>query len=226
MNKVELISKTIGVGRYKELTAEEIIAAIARHGTIKNDNGKLVKYLMDNKHLSPLQHISFGFKIQTSRGISAQVFRHQSLEFQEWSQRYSESAEFEPIELRREHPTNRQSSTEVFDPIVKVPWGDELLRMTAREAIDNAIYVVDRTYRALIEQGVARECARGVLPMCTTTIIHVTGNLRNLLGYLNLRLDEHTQLEHRIIAKEIAVILKEELPDIFKVIDIDKGMFL
>src|SRR5690606_40719721 len=100
---------------YKELNNEEIIAAIARHGNIKEDNGRLVKYLMDHKHWSPLQHISFGFKIETRRSISAQIFRHRSLNGQEWSLRYSEPLGFEDIDLRREHPTNRQSSTVSFN---------------------------------------------------------------------------------------------------------------
>ena len=83
MSNVTLISKTIGVDDYADLDNEAIVAAIARHGTIKNDNGKLVKYLMDHKHWSPLQHISFGFKIETRRSISAQIFRHRSLNGQE-----------------------------------------------------------------------------------------------------------------------------------------------
>jgi thymidylate synthase ThyX len=85
--KVELISKTVGLNSYAELDNNQIIAAIARHGTIKKDGGKLVKYLMDNAHWSPLQHISFGFKIETRRSISAQIFRHRSLNGQEWSLR-------------------------------------------------------------------------------------------------------------------------------------------
>ena len=86
--KTEIISRSVGIGKYAELSNEEIISAIARHGTIKSDNGKLTKYLMDNKHWSPLQHISFGFKIETRRSISAQIFRHRSLNGQEWSLRY------------------------------------------------------------------------------------------------------------------------------------------
>ena len=120
MSKVELISKTIGLNSYEKLDNNEIIAAIARHGTIKENSGKLVKYLMCNKHWSPLQHISFGFKIETRRSISAQIFRHRSLNGQEWSLRYAEPLGFEEIELRREHPTNRQSSSEVFDPVLDI----------------------------------------------------------------------------------------------------------
>src|SRR5688572_12163106 len=113
---VQLVTKTIGVGKYENLTSEEIISAIARHGIIKEDNGKLVKYLMDNSHWSPLDMINFTFEVQTSRAIGRQILRHSSVKFQEHSQRYSSKVEFEPIELRREDKKNRQSSTEIFDP--------------------------------------------------------------------------------------------------------------
>src|SRR5690625_859029 len=92
--KVELVTKTQGVGKYKELSSEEIISAIARHGTIKEDNGRLVKYLMDHKHWSPLEFLNFTFEIETSRAIGRQMLRHRSMSgIQEWSQRYSERSE-------------------------------------------------------------------------------------------------------------------------------------
>lgn len=225
MSKVELISKTVGVGRYAELTNEEIIAAIARHGTIKEDNGKLVKYLMDHSHWSPLQHVSFGFKIETRRSISAQIFRHRSLEGQEWSLRYSEPLGFEEIDLRREHPTNRQSSTESFDPILlKNEDGDVL--MTGNKLVSEALEYIEDVYNTLIEAGVAKECARDILPLATKTTIHITGNLRNLLGFLNVRMDEHAQKEIKDIAQEIGLALENELPNIMSKIDWKNGMFM
>ena len=96
--EVSLISKTQGLNEYSLLDNNEIIAAIARHGVVKMDGGKLVKYLMDNAHWSPLQHISFGFKIETRRSISAQIFRHRSLNGQEWSLRYDTPLGFEEID--------------------------------------------------------------------------------------------------------------------------------
>ena len=86
--KIELVSKTHGVGKYEGLTSEQIVAAVARHGVIKEDNGKLVKYLMDNAHWSPLDMINFAFEIETSRDIGRQILRHQSIKFQEHSTRY------------------------------------------------------------------------------------------------------------------------------------------
>jgi thymidylate synthase (FAD) len=225
MSKVELISKTIGLNSYEKLDNNEIIAAIARHGTIKENGGKLVKYLMCNKHWSPLQHISFGFKIETRRSISAQIFRHRSLNGQEWSLRYAEPLGFEEIELRREHPTNRQSSSEVFDPVLDIVdynFGE----IKASDRIQKLMYDIENLYKELIESGVAKECARDILPLCTKTTIHITGTLRDLLGFLNTRCDVHAQLEVRDIATRIGEELEKELPEVMSTIDWRNGLFM
>ena len=225
MSKVELISKTIGLNSYEKLDNNEIIAAIARHGTVKENGGKLVKYLMCNKHWSPLQHISFGFKIETRRSISAQIFRHRSLNGQEWSLRYAEPLGFEEIELRREHPTNRQSSSEVFDPVLDIVdynFGE----IKASDRIQKLMYDIENLYKELIESGVAKECARDILPLCTKTTIHITGTLRDLLGFLNVRCDEHAQKEVRDIATRIGEELEKELPEIMSTIDWRNGLFM
>ena len=225
MSKVELISKTIGLNSYEKLDNNEIIAAIARHGTIKENGGKLVKYLMDNKHWSPLQHISFGFKIETRRSISAQIFRHRSLNGQEWSLRYAEPLGFEDIELRREHPTNRQSSSEIFDPVLDIVdynFGE----IKASDRIQKLMYDVKNLYKELIDAGVAKECARDILPLCTKTTIHITGTLRDLLGFLNTRCDVHAQLEIRDIATRIGEELEKELPEVMSTIDWRNGLFM
>ena len=223
--KVELISKTVGKGSYENLDNEEIIAAIARHGTIKEDNGKLVKYLMDHAHWSPLQHISFGFKIETRRSISAQIFRHRSLNGQEWSLRYAEPLGFEEIDIRMEHPTNRQSSTESFDPIINTLVGHYRDCKTSIAIAKHRAVTMD-LYNSLIEVGVAKECARDILPLCTKTTIHITGTLRDLLGFLNVRCDEHAQKEVQDIATAIGETLERELPNIMSKIDWRKGMFM
>ena len=222
--QVELISKTEGLGSYSNLLGEEIIAAIARHGTIKEDNGKLVKYLMDHKHWSPLQHISFGFKIETRRSISAQIFRHRSLNGQEWSLRYSEPLGFEKIDLRQEHPTNRQSSTESFNPNILSSF--QRSNISASKEIENLFKHIEYTYNKLIKAGVAKECARDILPLCTKTTIHITATLRDLLGFLNVRCDDHAQKEVRDIATRIGEELEKELPDVFKGINWREGLFM
>lgn len=223
MSKIELISKTIGLNKYKDLSNEEIIAAIARHGTIKEDNGKLVKYLMDHKHWSPLQHISYGFLIETRRSISAQIFRHTSLNGQEWSLRYAEPPGFEEIELRKEHPTNRQSSTEIFNPIVPFNGGFEY---PANEAIKDYLLMGEELYNDLIRKGVAKECARDILPLCTKTTIHITATLRDLLGFLNVRHTPEAQKEIKEIAYQIGLALEQELPEIMKTINWRDGYFM
>jgi len=231
LSKVELVSKTSGVGEYKDLAPDQIIAAIARHGVIKEDNGKLVKYLMDNSHWSPLQHISFGFKIETRRSISAQIFRHRSLNGQEWSLRYAEPLGFEEIELRKEHPTNRQSSTKVFNPgIIKYnnPFTgeDEGDMIDAQTIIKEYLVDIENLYNKLLKAGVAKECARDILPLCTKTTIHITATLRDLLGFINVRCDEHTQKECRDIATMIGEELEKEIPSIMTRIDWRNGMFM
>lgn len=216
--KVELVAFTSGVGKYSELNQEEITSAIARHGIIKEDNGKLVKYLMNEKHWSPLDMINFVFEIQTSRAIGRQILRHASIKFQEHSQRYSESAIFEPFELRKEHPTNRQSSTEVFDPVI--------INSKSSKEIKIILGEIYGLYNALIESGVAKECARMILPECTTTTITANGTLRSWLSFLNVRQDHHSQKEVQEISTLIGEALESVMPNVFKQINWRKGMFL
>lgn len=224
--QVQLVSQTVGVGKYAELGSEEIISAIARHGIIKEDNGKLIKYLMDNLHWSPLDMINFVFEIETSRAIGRQILRHKSMQFQEHSQRYSDKVEFEPIELRKEHPTNRQSSTELYDPefTLAVAFGN--ITGNASSMIQGTLSAVQHMYNLLIEAGVAKECARMILPECTKTTLTVNGTLRSWLSFLNVRMDEHSQKEIRLIAEEIGNELESELPNVFKQIDWKKGLFM
>ena len=229
--KIELVSKTHGVGKYEGLTSEQIVAAVARHGVIKEDNGKLVKYLMDNAHWSPLDMINFTFEIETSRDIGRQILRHQSIKFQEHSTRYSDRVLFEPIELRKEDKINRQSSTEVFDPPMAPfldPWtgednGDAL---PASVLINEFLQDVEGFYKRLIQAGVAKECARKILPGCLTTTMSANGTLRSWLAFLNVRCDHHAEKEVQIIATHIGEILEKEMPGVFAQIDWRKGMFM
>ncbi len=221
--KVELVTKTTGIGKYSELNSEEIISAIARHGVIKEDNGKIVKYLMDQAHWSPLDMINFTFEIETSRDIGRQILRHQSLKFQEHSTRYSDRVMFEPIELRKEHPTNRQSSTEVFNPDLITSTFDII---DADLAIEEHLIEVERLYCKLVSVGVAKECARKLLPGCLTTTMSANGTLRSWLAFLNVRLDHHAEKEIQLIALTIGDILSKELPNVFNNIDWTNGMFM
>jgi thymidylate synthase (FAD) len=225
MSKVQLVTKTTGVGKYEELNSEEIISAIARHGIIKEDNGKLVKYLMDNKHWSPLDMINFTFEIETSRAIGRQILRHASIKFQEHSQRYSDKVVFESIELRKEDKVNRQSSTELFDPYM-VLHHEESSDSPASVYIKEHLRDVEILYQKLLEAGVAKECARMILPECTQSTLSANGTLRSWLSFLNVRLDHHAQKECQEIAEQIGLALEKELPNVFENINWKTGMFL
>ena len=230
--KCELVTKTVGVNSYENLTAEEITAAIARHGVIKDDKGKLIKYLMDKLHWSPLQFINFTFKIRTKRVISTQIFRHTSLSVQERSTRYDETLGFEDIEFRLEHPTNRQSSTDVVGTILSDGGVFKIGTITTEvqfEAILKArksLTDIMIAYDDLIAAGIAKECARDILPLATTTDIHINGNLRSLLAFLNVRCDKGAQKDIQEIATCIGEELEKELPNVFARIDWRNGMFM
>lgn len=228
--KVELVSRTQGVGRYEGMSAGQIIEAVARHGQIK-DYGKLIEYLIKNAHWSPLEHVHYTFRVVTSRAISAQIFRHKSMHFQEKSQRYDEITEFEPIQLRKRAETNRQSSEEVFDPPMSPyidPWtgendGDAY---PASVLIKEYLNDIQQFYKRLLDEGVARECARMILPMTSQTVIHITGNVRDLLAFLNVRCDAHAQKEVRDIAIAIGEELEKEMPEVMTRINWRRGLWM
>jgi thymidylate synthase (FAD) len=193
-------------------TPEELIVHNARVSNPGNQlnmqtAGKLLAFCMRHGHWSIFEQADMTVEIQTSRVIAAQLLRHRSFTFQEFSQRYSEATEFEPVELRRQAESNRQSSTEVMD--------DEHCMFL----VNQAIYRAETAYRDLLTEGVARECARMVLPLCTTTTLYMKGSCRSWIHYLQQRLSEHTQKEHREVAQEVARIFASVFPTVSKLID-------
>ena len=202
--------------------AEEHIVEVARVSSSRKDKkGKpegLLNYLIKHKHWSPFEHSAITFEVETSKAIGIQLIRHRSFSFQEFSQRYQDVNRlgdiFEPIELRSQCEDNRQSSVEVIDPKIKLPSG--LLGMKtsyqASKAIDDYLKKGHELYNALLEGGVARETARMVLPLATTTKIHMTGSIRSWIHFLELRDDDHAQKEIQLVAKEIKNIFIEEFP--------------
>jgi len=226
---VQLVAKTIGVGKYNGLTSEEIVSAIARHGVIKEDNGKLVRYLMDHNHWSPLAMVNFTFEIETSRAMGRHMLRH-DLRPQEHSQRYSDRVEFENIELRKEHEINRQSSTEVMG-VVSLD-GESISEFTSTE-IEEYIYEcemhimnAERLYKKGLSLGVAKECARMLLPETTQTIMTFNGTLRKWLSFLNVRTHSDAQKEIRLVAEKIGEALEVEMPNVFGRINWRTGLFM
>lgn len=190
--------------------AEQSIVEIARVSSKREDKQaepeKLISYLIKNNHWSPFEHGFMTLKIVTSKAIGIQLLRHRSFTFQEFSQRYAVVENIEPIELRGQHKDNRQSSTDVFDPYL----GHE--GVTASEAIADYIASGQELYKILLDHGVARECARFILPMATQTTIYMSGPVRSWIHLIKLRDDGHAQKEAQEIARECKRIFNEEFP--------------
>lgn len=208
---VKLVSVTKSLVDEKELSAEELIVYIARVSNPSNQLNaetapRLISYLVKHKHWSPFEMCDMTVEIITSRGIAQQILRHRSFSFQEFSQRYAEATDFEPVQLRKSGATNRQSSLEVFDPKL----GD----VSASSLIEKHLEETETLYKSLLEAGVAKECARFVLPITTQTRLYMKGSVRSWIHYLQIRTDEHTQLEHREVASEILEIFKSNFPNI------------
>ena len=200
--KVSLISVTP--------KAEENIVYIARVSSQREDKKSkpegLLNYLIKNKHWSPFEHSHMSVEIETSKAIGIQLIRHRSFTFQEFSQRYQNVSllgdMFEEIEFRKQCEDNRQSSTEIYE--------------TGKAEAKMLLLEIKRMYQGLLEDGVARETARMILPLCTKTKIHMTGSIRSWIHFLELRDDEHAQKEIQLIAKEIKRIFIEQFPTISK----------
>ena len=195
--------------------AEDHIVEVARvSSSRKNKKDKpegLLRYLVQHKHWSPFEHGHATFEIETSKAIGIQLIRHRSFSFQEFSQRYQDVNRlgdiFEPIELRSQCEDNRQSSVEVIDPIIQMESS-----LPASETIDAFLGKAHSLYNKLLEAGVARETARMVLPLATTTKIHMTGSIRSWVHFLELRDDEHAQKEIQQVAQEIKKHFINEFP--------------
>jgi len=188
-------------------TAEELISYCARVSNPSNQmnmdsSSKLLSYLIKHKHWSPFEMVDMTVSIVTRRSIAAQILRHRSFSFQEFSQRYSTATDIQPIELRKQGKTNRQSSEEI------------ILDSTLSKMVDNHLEKSKELYQYLIDDGVSRETARDVLPLATETTMYMKGSIRSWIHYLDLRCSEDTQLEHRIIANDIKDIFIINFPNI------------
>jgi thymidylate synthase (FAD) len=205
---VKLVSVTHPVlSDLSEFTPEELIVYIARVSNPSNQLNKdtasrLIAYLIKHKHWSPFEFVDMTVEITTRRSIAAQILRHWSFSFQEFSQRYSTATKLQKIELRKQADKNRQSSAEVLN--------DEQLELL----VENAQIFSTQVYNRLLDAGVAREVARDVLPLSTETTMYMKGSVRDWIHYLELRTLEDTQKEHRDIANAIMELFKENFPNI------------
>ena len=198
--------------------AERIVAKHARVSTADPDRAefqKLLKYCIRHGHYSVFEQANASFEIITSRAIAAQVLRHKSLCFQELSQRYSDPTDvLETLNkhswrfsLRLQDPKNRQNSIDELHP-------DILSSFRAR--LGTLYGQAEGLYKEMLEAGVAKECARNILPICTATRLHANGSLRSWIFYVGLRGAHGTQAEHKLIAQDIRKRLEIELPTITK----------
>lgn len=213
---VTLVSLTNSMVEIKDLTAEELIVYIARVSNPANQlnsetSDKLIAYLVKNKHWSPFEMVDMTVEIVTSRGIAQQILRHRSFSFQEFSQRYAEVTDFEKIQLRKQAEKNRQSSSDDLSE-------SDLFHFTNQ--IKRHIEESEALYKEMLSRGVAKECARFVLPITTQTKIYMKGSVRSWIHYLQIRCDQHTQLEHRQIALAILELFKSSFPNISKALEL------
>lgn len=189
--------------------AEALVGKIARVSNPANEDNpdvsKLIKYLIKHRHWSPFEMASMCVEIRTTRAIAAQILRHRSFSFQEFSQRYAVATEAALPLLRRQDDKNRQNSI------------DDLPEETTAyylEKINDHYQEGLKLYESMLHSGVAKECARSVLPLNTVTRLYMSGTLRSWLHYVDLRGDNGTQLEHMTIARAIGEILDTEVPTI------------
>ena len=193
--------------------AEEMIVKMARVSAPKNQNNmetapKLLRYLIKHKHWSPFEMANMCVEIHTNRSISPQILRHRSFSFQEFSQRYADTRELGSARiphLRRQDNKNRQNST---DDLAETLGPDKLASLYRRTS--QLFEEAEHLYQEMVSSGVAKECARMVLPLNTPTSLYMNGTLRSWIHYLQLRCDPGTQLEHREIAEAIKRIFCKE----------------
>lgn len=192
--------------------AEQLIAKIARVSNPSNEDNpnyeKLIRYLIKHRHWSPFEMASMCVEIKTTRAIAAQILRHRSFSFQEFSQRYAEPLGDFPFEipnLRSQDKSNRQNSIDdLNDDVVKRHKG----------RISELFEESKRVYDLMIADGIAKECARSVLPLNTETRLYMSGTLRSWLHYVDLRGDNGTQREHMDVARAIGEIIDTEVPSV------------
>lgn len=194
------------------LTAEDLMVYCARVSSPQNQDNhatgeKLLRYCFDNGHWSVFEMADFTVEIETSVAVSRQLLRHKSFSWQEFSQRYADASQlgFEDVELRKQDKLNRQNSL-ALSP------ADEAALTFNKSDIERLLRDAEELYQQLIFLGVAKECARMILPMCTTTRLYMKGSVRSWLTYFMVRLDKSTQKEHREVAAAIFQEFKKYFP--------------
>tara|TARA_R100001463_G_scaffold57947_1_gene110251 strand:- start:1043 stop:1675 length:633 start_codon:yes stop_codon:yes gene_type:complete len=202
MSKVTLIHSTVD--------GDELIAYMARVSNPTNqdnqNSSKLIKYLIKHKHWSPFEMVNMCVEINTTRSISAQILRHRSFSFQEFSQRYAQIDSLgDPIvpALRSQDLDNRQNSIDDIGVNCQAEWFKEIGALYSQSS---------KLYKQMLNAGIAKECAREVLPMASPTRLYMNGTLRSWIHYVELRTSNGTQKEHRDIAQACKTLIKTQFP--------------
>ena len=197
--------------------AEQLMAYIARVSNPSNqDNEKyagLLKYCIKHNHWSVFEQSTMTLEIETTRAIAAQILRHRSFTFQEFSQRYAQTTSLGDIELpelRRQDAKNRQNSTDDLDPEITDKFNRQMITLFSS---------AKSLYEQMLSQGVAKECARMVLPLCTPTRIYMTGSCRSWIHYINLRSAHGTQKAHMVIAEACRKVFTEQFPAVSEALE-------
>jgi len=197
--------------------AEQLMAYIARVSNPSNQDNEnysgLLKYCIKHNHWSVFEQSTMTLEIETTRAIAAQVLRHRSFTFQEFSQRYAASTalgEIDLPELRKQDLKNRQNSTDDLDPETVDKFERQMITLFSS---------AKSLYTQMLDAGVAKECARMVLPLCTPTRIYMTGSCRSWIHYINLRSAHGTQKEHMIIAEGCRKVFTEQFPAVSEALE-------
>ena len=197
--------------------AEKTMAHVARVSNPSNQDNEnysgLLRYCIKHQHWSVFEQSFMTLEIETTRAIAAQILRHRSFTFQEFSQRYAQSNALGQIELpdlRKQDLKNRQNSTDDLDPFVRQKLEAQMITLFSS---------AQSLYNQMIEEGVAKECARMVLPLCTPTRIYMSGSCRSWVHYINLRSAHGTQKEHMDIAEACRKVFIEQFPTVSEALE-------
>jgi len=198
--------------------AEQTMAYVARVSNPANQENEnyagLLRYCIKHNHWSVFEQSFMTLEIETTRAIAAQILRHRSFTYQEFSQRYADSSLLSkaiPLpELRRQDTKNRQNSIDDMDPFEV-----QLLEKQMQTLFDSSMAL----YQQMLERGVAKECARNVLPLCTPTRIYMSGSCRSWIHYINLRSANGTQKEHMQIAEACKQVFIEQFPTVSEALE-------
>jgi thymidylate synthase (FAD) len=217
MNTAKIIAVTQPTGN---MTVDEFVAYVARVSNPSNQNNhetaqKLLRYLMKNKHFSPFEMVNIVMEIETTRDIARQILRHRSFSFQEFSQRYADPTQdlgFVTREARLQDTKNRQNSIETNDDHLKSEWVNRQKKLISK---------VEEDYQWAIDNGIAKEQARAVLPEgLTLSRMYMAGSLRSWIHYCDLRMGNGTQKEHREVAEAAWKLILDKFPSLEGALDL------